>query len=308
MGNILKITAENPEELLAANLYGTGALIRVERSATGGGTGYSEIGTLALVSGTYLYTYYDQTAATGSWYRTRYSNVGNTNRSDYSDEFQATTDVQGYVSLYDVKQALNKVPSDTSDDEELLQYIRQAKTFLDTKVSRSFSPDPTTSYTFDGYDAVGQFPAYGIATGIPHGNTLLVPGGVQSISQIQIASITGGTLTTLASTDVVLRPLPWRRDPGWPATQLVLTDVAAWRWWPPGYGNIIATGVFGWDHIPSDIEAITRRLVIGAFRGRSTGGGDLYTIGLAGERTFEHVLSWEDKATLKAYDASVYVG
>ncbi len=86
---ILRLSVSNPDELLGSGVLGAGAKIRVERSATGGGVGFTEIATTNLVTITYAYTVYDATGSTTSWYRARYSNAGGTVFTDYSAEFRA---------------------------------------------------------------------------------------------------------------------------------------------------------------------------------------------------------------------------
>lgn len=299
--NILKLTAENPEELLNTSAFGAGALISVERAATQAGS-YSVVGTVALVSGTTLYTYYDQSAAPGSWYRTRYTNAGNTNQSAYSDTFQASTEPDTYSTLYDVKQAIGKSPTDTSDDEELLQHLVRVADYITGKVHRRLLPDPATSYVFDGYGAVSSDGGRGC-------DTILVPQGVQSVSSITVATSTGGAQTALSASDYILRPLAQDRNaPDWPATRIQLTDVATYTYWPRAYGNITVTGAFGWSSVPARIEALAVRLTAVSWRGRNAGGADTFTVGLEGERVFDRSLSWEERWLLRSYDAAVYVG
>jgi hypothetical protein len=79
------ITVTAPDDLLVA--YSAGALIRVERSATQSGV-YAEVGTAAIVAGTYQYTYNDAAGTLTSWYRWRVSNAGNTLASGYSSPLQ----------------------------------------------------------------------------------------------------------------------------------------------------------------------------------------------------------------------------
>lgn len=293
--NVLKLTAENPEELLTTGAYGAGALIRIERSTTQGGT-YAEVGTVALVSGTTLYTYYDQSAPAGSWYRTRYSNAANNNRSEYSAEFQAATEPDIYGLLYDVKQRLGKAPTDTADDEELLQHGTQVAGFMDSRMGRHIGPAPETSITLDGAGATKE------------GRCLLVPRGVRSLSSVTVALSTGDTPQPLTiAGNVLLRPVAAERQPGWPATQLWLSDIAPYRWWPRGYDNVVLGGAFGWERVPAEINAIWLRLTINSWRGKASGGAQSFVLGVEGERHYEFLLSYEEKVTLDNYSSRVLV-
>lgn len=290
--NILKITSEDADELLNTSAFGAGALIRVESATSSGGT-FAEIGTVALVAATYLYTYYDQTAATGLYYRTRYSNSGNTNRSDYSDEFQATAASGLYCSLYDAKQRLGIAATDTTDDENLLQFCVEATALIKGFTHRDLAPTTLTAALYDGYDAVED------------GRCLLIPDGIRSISLLEIATNTGATFTTVASGDYFIRPTAQERDPGWPGTEVWITDIPSSStttpYFPPGFANIRITGTGGWSATPDEIASVALNTVVAKWRGRGAGGGDTFTIGGDGERTFTRYLSFEDKATLKRY-------
>lgn len=293
--NILKVTVDNADELLNTSSFGAGALIRVESSATGGGIGFSEVGTVAIVAATYLYTYYDQSAASGTYYRSRYSNAGNTNRSDYSDEFQANTSLANYASIYDLKQRLSIPATDTTDDENLIQVLAWTTGWIDSYTGRTFLPDPssgTRTYVFDGYDAVEG------------GRCLLIPQGIRSISSMTIATNTGAAGQSIPTPDLFIRPNVQERVPGWPGTEIWMTDIPTSNpvpYFAQGYSNISITGTFGWSAIPSEIEDVCLNVSVSKWRGRGSGGGDSFTIGGDGERTFERLLSYQDRATLRRY-------
>ena len=85
--NVVKVTVENPDELLNVSAYGAGAIVRLQSSATEGGA-YSNEATAAIVAGTNSYTLYDTDGTSSTWYRTRYENVGATLTSDWSTSFQ----------------------------------------------------------------------------------------------------------------------------------------------------------------------------------------------------------------------------
>ena len=292
--NVLKITADNPDELLATSAFGSGALIRVESSTDN--VTFSALTTTALVAGQTLYTIYDTTGATGTYYRTRYSNSGGTNFSGYSDTFQANLVFTTYCSLYDVKQRLGITPTDTTDDENLLQFIDQASSWISGTTKRQFLPDPasgTTTYTYDGWDAVED------------GRCLLIPEGIRSITTLAVATYTGGSTTTIASGDYFLRPTAQTRDPGWPATEVWISDVPSSStttpFFAPGFANISITGTFGWASTPSEIEDIALTLAVSAWRGRGSSGAETYSVGIDGERTFQRALSEDQRRSLRRY-------
>lgn len=135
--NILRPYVEDPDELRNAAAYGTGAIIAIESSATGGGVGFSEIATVAILAGQKDYIYYDTTAPTGRWYRTRYSNSGRTNQSGYTAEKQAPT-----ASILTVAQFREHIATDLVDDavQRLLDANTQA-------IVRRFGPTDTVTMT-----------------------------------------------------------------------------------------------------------------------------------------------------------------
>jgi hypothetical protein len=267
MANQLRLTAENPEELLNTGAYGAGAVIRLQTATTETGvyadvTGTGSTPTLALVAGTYNYPAFDPTSTSTAWYRTRFENVGATRVSDWSVAFQVGTGA--YTSLFNVKQDLDRAPTDATSDELLLDYIAEATDYIRGYTSRDFATTSGT-FTFDGYSAIYR------------GRCLLIPRGVQSISLLEVAANTGGSFNTISSPNYVLRPSAQERTPGWPATEVWMTDIpvgSALAFFPRGIDNIRITGVLGFG-VPARIEGVARRLVVRAYAARQAGGNDM---------------------------------
>jgi hypothetical protein len=303
MANPLSITVENPDELLNTGYYGAGALVRVERSSTGGGIGFSEVGTAAIVTATTLYPYYDAAGIAGDYYRVRYSKASPSVPADYSvygAEFQGGVQ-SGLCSLADLKQRL---PGTTSaDDEELLQLITQVTTNIHRYCHRYFLPDPptgTTTYLFDGNDVL-------------HGGRMLyVQRGIQSISLLRAAWFTNGDWHVIPSTDYFLMPNQQDRDPGDPATQLWMTDFPKaqsnsfgpyFRW---GMRNIEVTGVFGYAEVPADVEYVALTMAVRLWRTRQGGQTDSVMPPEAGQAVISRLLSIDERNTLRSYRTPVY--
>ena len=61
------------------------------------------------------------------------------------------------------------------------------------------------------------------------------------------------------------------------------------------------TGILGWPAIPDDVANLGNNIVVGLWRGRSSGGADAFSLGLDGERTISRLLSSADWATVKKY-------
>jgi|GEM_PF-1881700 len=352
----------SPDDLLNAGMYGAGAVVRVQSSATQAGT-FANVGSAAIVTGIYAYTIYDQAGIASTWYRSRYENAGATVVSDWSPAFQVlapTTATTPYATVAGAKQRLDPNMGATSDP--LLQSLcDQVNGWIESRTGRVLGPVPVFSTTLNGAVSLGATTAiltstsglavgddimFGLVTATPHehatvsaisGNTvtlmtalgagyanatavkrvlvldgfdtqeggrlLLYPRGIVSISSIEVAQYTGGTFSSIPMSDVKLRPAP--PDPGWPFTEIWMSNVPSASnplpYWASGYDNIRADAIPGWPAIPDEIIDIGLTAVVGMWRARASGGGDTFTIGTDGERTFERFLSFEQRRTLNRY-------
>jgi len=273
--------------------------IQVERSATGGGAGYSNAGSVTLAAATLNYTFYDITGTGASWYRWYYSNAANTfpavGQREYSAEVQASDPGSGLIcSLGDARQRIESNSGSLSDNEQeqVIAYIRQVTSYIHGRTGRLFTRTPangTTTYLLDVLRA---------------GRTLWVPKGIAAATTLEVASSsqpeTAGTYATVAAAEWFLRPTLVDRDAGWPATQVAISNVSG-SYFAAGYNTVRLTGALGWDTVPADIAAVALTLVVAAFRERASSGGDSVTIGLDGERRYERSLSYQDRLTLDRY-------
>ncbi len=183
--------------------------------------------------------------------------------------------------------------TDTTDDTFIATVVLRTNEWLENKIGHPVGPDPTTLYLFDGFDAI-------------RGMRMMIERGVQSISLLRIAQRTGATLVTVPSTDYYIRPSIARRRPGEPGFYIQLTNVPSTSnpatFFYEGFENVEVTGVFGYAAIPNELESIATRLGATAWRGRSaSSSGDQFTIGIDGSRTFENMLSAEDRRTIARY-------
>jgi hypothetical protein len=302
VANTIKVACENADELLNAGAYGSGALIHLQSSATDTGvyadlTGTGSTPTLALVAGTFSYTGYDPAGGSSTWYRSRFKNSAGTLTSDWSDPFQAAPEGAGLIaSLYDFRQRLEIPYTDVTQDENLLEWLRQVTAWMVSQIGRSILPDPasgTKTYRFH----------------TRAGSVLRLPKGIRSITTLGIATedqpASGGTYTTATSSAYYLDPPEAERDYGWPATRVVFRSNAtgsATTFCDASYGAEIV-GAFGFAAIPADLASIGLTLAVSAARERGAGGGDSVTIGIGGERTFERALSFKDRLTIDWYRA-----
>lgn len=262
---ILKVAVENADELLNASFLGAGALGRVERSATGGGAGYSEIGTFALVSGTRLYTFYDLSGAVSSWYRIRYSKSDGTSPSSYGDEFQAGDETGGLLcSVYDVEQRLGTTL--TANDRELVfDLIREVSSGIEGYCGRWFAPRPT--------DPASTATFYFTSPGHSYSRKLWIPKGVRTVTTLSYATSdqpdTGGTYTNFAANSWALTPSEPQRSPGWPATWIVLLSTTSGYFYPYLNG-VKLVGSLGFAAVPYDIQGVAISAVIRRYIGKAT--------------------------------------
>lgn len=196
-----------------------------------------------------------------------------------------------YATKADLKVRLSI--TDTTDDTLLQSICDWANAGIESFTKRVLAPITYTAALFDGYDAV------------ENGRCLMIPRGIRTISSLQVAPNTGGTFTTVASGDYFIQPNDQERDPGWPGTELWLSDIPSGATslpiFLPGFSNIRITGTGGWAAQPDDVIDVALNVAVAKWRGRSAIGGDTFSTGTDGERTFTRYLSYEDKATLSRY-------
>lgn len=150
------------------------------------------------------------------------------------------------------------------------------------------------------------------------GRTLVVSRGIFALAALEVATFTHGPFQVLNPADYFLGPPILSRDPGWPATELRMTNVPqqgvnlAAPVFYPGFRNVRLIGPgpavgmtsapgFGWPQYQPEIADIAAKLFVSIFRERASSGGASFTVNLDGSRVYERALSWEDKATLDRY-------
>ena len=227
---MITLTINVDPGMLRTTAYGSGALVRVERSATGGGTGYAEIGTAPLVAGGMTITYDDQTGTSTSWYRYRYSNAVNSLQSDYGAEFQAAG-LTAYASVSDFL-ATYEIPPSSTREARISTALAEAASMLDSAIGWDFYRHPAVSGTeVRLYDGDGS-------------RQLCLHEGVVSLTKVEVRwSAVDPTWQTVPTTDYYFNPnIPL---PGSSFDHLMLTGLGTWSNWPPEVLTIRLTGVFG---------------------------------------------------------------
>lgn len=243
MPNQVAIPVDDPDALLLTDMFGAGALIRVERSSTGGGAGFTEIGTEAIASGTTLYEHEDATGITGDYYRWRFSNAGGTRLSDYSDEVRAGGD-SAYASVADLEELL----PDTNvmrDRNFLWDALIAATNYISDECGRDFFRHPQVSGTESRILRTVR------------GDRLIVNAGIVSLTTVEYAASFGDDWTALGAenTDWYLDdPVTTRTMNGEEITSYFsvrLPSNGTLTTWYAGPRRARLTGVFGWSDIPS---------------------------------------------------------
>lgn len=201
------------------------------------------------------------------------------------------TAVLAYAVLADAKARLNITSTD--HDSDLTSLCNQVNGWIESYTGRVIGPDPTGSYTQDGFGA------------LENGHLYLFPRGIRALTKLEVAPYTGAAFLTVPATDYFLRPSGPDLQPGWPYTEVWMTNIPSASntlpYFAPGYDNVRFTGTFGWSAIPDEITQVALNCVVSAYRLRASGGGDSMTIGPDGERTFERVLGYVDRQTITRF-------
>jgi len=130
---------------------------------------------------------------------------------------------------------------------------------------------------------------------------------VRAVSELAIASQTGGSYTVIDADDYFLRPLPQERAPGWPATRIELSDLSG-EWFHHGYSTVRVKAVTGWPAIPDDITDLACTMVVRAWHARQSGQTDIVGNDETGAPIVSRYLSARDRDTLRAYRVAPPVG
>lgn len=132
--------------------------------------------------------------------------------------------------------------------------------WVESYIGAPVGPGGTAARTYDGDGS----------------DVLLIRQGVQAITTLEIADQTGGTFSTLAATEYVLRPASHDR-PGadWPAFRVVLTERATtYGTFTQGYDTVRVTPTaagFGWAAIPGELSRVATIALVRMFQARQSG-------------------------------------
>lgn len=164
----------------------------------------------------------------------------------------------------------------------------QANSWLTSEVGRFYGPSTDSSRSYD-IEATGQ-------------KTLMIPGGLRSVSTLQYRTTEGGSLTTVTSTDYVLRPKSWDLLDGLAYDRIeLITYPASLQFFTAGRDMAVVTSsTFGPASPPHALRRIADTVGWWLYQSRASG-----TPGLVGmdseELMVNRVLTGADILTIKRY-------
>jgi len=197
-----------------------------------------------------------------------------------------------YATTAAVKTRLGIPSADTTDDSVIGSICDQVNQYIESYTGRVLAPIGTATYTFDGFDAIDN-------------RVLVLPRGVLTVSLLETATYTGGSFATVPSTDYFLRPTAQEKDPAFPYTEIVMTNVPSANNYSPlfynGYGTVRITGTWGFAAIPDDVQEISQVMAVRAWSARQAGQTDQIGVTETGSPVISRTLSIRDRDTLSRY-------
>lgn len=145
-----------------------------------------------------------------------------------------------------------------------------------------------------------------------NGKMIEVPNGIVYATDLEVAFYTGGAFNLIPRSDWFLRPTPLEREPGWPATEIWMTDIPSSNNAAPvfsrGFQVVRLTGCQpGWPAIPDEITGFAEKMVVGLYRAKASGGGGTITVGTDGSRMIERLMSSDDWKLINRYSGAEVV-
>lgn len=198
---------------------------------------------------------------------------------------------QLYANIGGVKARLGI--TDTTQDTILTTICGAVNGWLEMRMRRSVGSTTTTVLTFDGRSA------------LENGRCILVPIGVQSVSLLEVAAVTGDPFVTVPASDYFIRPLIQDREPGWPGFEVWMTDIPSSAntlpVFTPGYANVRMTGVYQWAVTPPELIQVAEIAVVRAWQARQSGESDMTGSAELGMPTVSRYISGEDRVVVDHY-------
>lgn len=177
--------------------------------------------------------------------------------------------------------------TDSTDDTEIGLIVDQVNMYIESTTGRVLAPISGTPTRY--YDVAEA------------SETLYIPEGIRSVTSLGIAAYTDDDYTTIAATDYFLRPL--RPMPGWPYTQIRLSDrpAGSYAQFPVGYETVKIQGQFGWAAIPDDVAEVAVTIAVRAWAARQAGQSDIVGTDEFGRPVISRYVAGRDRDTLRRY-------
>jgi len=197
-----------------------------------------------------------------------------------------------YAAIVSVKARLGIPAEDTVSDADITTVCNQVNGYIESLVGRPLCNLGTATYTFDGYDAQDN-------------RVLFIARGLRTVTLLETATYTGGSFSTVPSTDYFLRPQTQELDPGFPYTQVIMTNVPSANNFSPlfydGYNTVRITGTWGFANTPDEVTEIGEVMAVRAWNARQSGQTDQIGLSEAGMPVISRTLSIRDRETLGRY-------
>ena len=171
------------------------------------------------------------------------------------------------VTLTQIKNRLQQAggsgPTYTATDDTVLGELNdQVSDWIQHYTGRKFIAETAATYTFD----------------TEAGYVLRVPRGVRTITTLGVATThqpdSGGSYTTVAAHDYLLRPIGEARPEGWPYTEVRIsrgTLNGTIRQFSAAENGATITGNFGFATVPPDVQSVTVDAIVSAYVNRKNG-------------------------------------
>ena len=248
MGAIIDITVDSPQDKI--DVFGTGALIYINRGTTDDVGASSQVHTIAIDPATVLYQWADPAGTPGTdryWFRFGKSTIVTADdASGWTGPLLAGALGAGPLTMETLKNWA--AITDTVDDKWLPIALNAINRAVIRGVGLDLGPAPDTVRTFDGDSATQR------------GQRLRIPAGIRAYVTVEISSDGGATWDDVTSAGR-LGPKACEMLSGDPYDYLEFKDQAAitgsYTWFPPGRDNIRITVTafegFGWSAWPWDL-------------------------------------------------------
>ena len=199
-----------------------------------------------------------------------------------------------YAVVASVKSRLGWIAGSygTADVTMLTSICDQVDAYIEAYTGRVLAPIGSATYSFDGYDRITP-------------RLFQVPRGVRNVTLLEISTYTGGPYNTVPSTDFFLRPTDQEKDPEFPHTEILMTNIPSAGNYAPifyeGFNTVRITATWGFPAVPDDIHEVAEVMAVRSWYARQAGQTDQVGGMEYGGPTISRSVSARDRETLARY-------